>query len=66
MTDTVPAATDEKAPPQTPRQRSASRMADAASGRMRWLVLKIALLAVVDAVALYAVFVLFVHSEWLK
>ncbi|MDW4571746.1 maltose ABC transporter permease MalF [Microbacterium sp. M3] len=65
MTDTVPAATDEKAPPQTPRQRSASRMADAASGRMRWLVLKIALLAVVDAVALYAVFVLFVHSEWL-
>lgn len=65
MTDTVTADTDEKAPPQTPRQRSAARIADAASGRVRWLVLKIALLAIVDAVALYAVFVLFLHNQWL-
>ncbi|MFK4834845.1 ABC transporter permease subunit [Microbacterium sp. ZW T2_14] len=64
MTDTVTAETDENAP-QTPRQRSAARIADAASGRVRWLVLKIALLAIVDAVALYAVFVLFLHNEWL-
>lgn len=65
MTDTVPTATDESAPPQTPRQRSAARMADAAAGPVRWLILKITLLAIVDAVALYAVFVLFLHSEWL-
>ncbi|NLP83015.1 maltose ABC transporter permease MalF [Microbacterium sp. CFH 90308] len=65
MTDTLPTATDETAPPQTPRQRSAARMADAAAGPVRWLILKITLLAIVDAVALYAVFVLFLHSEWL-
>jgi arabinogalactan oligomer/maltooligosaccharide transport system permease protein len=65
MTDTLPTATDESAPPQTPRQRSAARMADAAAGPVRWLILKITLLAIVDAVALYAVFVLFLHSEWL-
>src|SRR6478735_517859 len=65
MTDTVTADTDEKAPPQTPRQRSAARIADAAGGKVRWVVLKIALLAVVDALALYAVFVLFLHNEWL-
>ncbi|MEV4689444.1 ABC transporter permease subunit [Microbacterium sp. LWH3-1.2] len=65
MTDTLSTATDEKAPPQTPRQRSAARMADAAGGRLRWLVLKIVMLAIVDAVALYAVFVLFLHNEWL-
>jgi arabinogalactan oligomer/maltooligosaccharide transport system permease protein len=65
MTDTVPAETAEASPKQTPRQRSASRIADAAAGRMRWLVLKIALLAIVDAIALYAVFVLFLYNEWL-
>ncbi len=64
MTQTLTPETDEKAPPQTPRQRSAARRADAAGGRLRWLIAKIALLAVVDAVALYAVFVLFLHSEW--
>ncbi|MBD3940304.1 maltose ABC transporter permease MalF [Microbacterium sp. NEAU-LLC] len=65
MTDTVASETGEKTPPQTPRERSAARIADAASGKTRWLVLKIALLAIVDAVALYAVFVLFLHNEWL-
>jgi arabinogalactan oligomer/maltooligosaccharide transport system permease protein len=65
MTDTLSTETDEKAPPQTPRQRSAARMADAAGGHLRWLILKIALLAIVDAVALYAVFVLALHNEWL-
>ncbi|GLJ97131.1 arabinogalactan oligomer/maltooligosaccharide transport system permease protein [Microbacterium terrae] len=67
MTDTLQASTGEstESPPPTPRQRSAARMADAAAGPLRWLVLKIALLAIVDAVAVYAVFVLFLHSEWL-
>ncbi|KQP70237.1 maltose ABC transporter permease [Microbacterium sp. Leaf288] len=65
MTDTVQADTAEKTPTPTPRQRSAARIADAAGGKVRWVVLKIALLAVVDALALYAVFVLFLHNEWL-
>ena len=65
MTDTVQADTAEKTPTPTPRQRSAARIADAAGGKVRWVVLKIALLAIVDALALYAVFVLFLHNEWL-
>jgi arabinogalactan oligomer/maltooligosaccharide transport system permease protein len=40
-------------------------MADAAGGRLRWLIFKIALLAIVDAIAVFAVFVLFLHNEWL-
>lgn len=64
MTDTLTTESDEAAP-KTPRQRRAARMADAAAGPVRWLVLKIALLAIVDAVALYAVFVLFLYNEWL-
>lgn len=64
MTDTLQTPTDQTAPP-TKRQRSAARIADAAGGSVRWLIVKIALLAIVDAVALYAVFVLFLHDEWL-
>ncbi|KAF2417943.1 ABC transporter permease subunit [Microbacterium sp. B35-30] len=64
MTDTLTTASEETAPP-SPRQRSAARMADAAGGRLRWLIFKIALLAIVDAVAVFAVFVLFLHNEWL-
>ncbi|MFK4807631.1 ABC transporter permease subunit [Microbacterium sp. ZW CA_36] len=64
MTDTLTTATEDTAPP-SPRQRSAARMADAAGGRLRWLIFKIALLAIVDAVAVFAVFVLFLHNEWL-
>ena len=64
MTDTLTTASEEMAPP-SPRQRSAARMADAAGGRLRWLIFKIALLAIVDAVAVFAVFVLFLHNEWL-
>ncbi|MFE5408477.1 ABC transporter permease subunit [Microbacterium sp. NPDC056569] len=65
MTDTLSTETNEAAPPQTPRQRSAARMADAAGGSLRGLIAKIALLAIVDAIALYAAFVLFLHNEWL-
>jgi arabinogalactan oligomer/maltooligosaccharide transport system permease protein len=64
MTDTLTTASEETAPP-SPRQRGAARMADAAGGRLRWLIFKIALLAIVDAVAVFAVFVLFLHNEWL-
>ncbi|MEV4775751.1 ABC transporter permease subunit [Microbacterium sp. LWH12-1.2] len=59
MTDT----TETTAPP-TKRQRQAAQIAEAASGPIGWMLLKILLLAVVDAIALYAVFVLFGHQEW--
>jgi arabinogalactan oligomer/maltooligosaccharide transport system permease protein len=65
MTETLAPETDQKAPPQSPLQRTAARTAEAAGGKLRWLIAKIALLAIVDAVALYAVFVLFLHNEWL-
>jgi len=63
MTDTV--EVDEAATPPTKRQRQAAQIAEAASGSIGWMLLKILLLAIVDAVALYAVFVLFTHQEWL-
>ena len=64
MTDTIEATTEQTAPP-TDKQRRAARIADAASGRTRWIIFKIAMLAIVDAVALYAVAVLLLHGEWL-
>ncbi len=51
--------------PLTKRQRQAAKIADAASGHIGWMLLKIVLLAIVDAVALYALYVLFTHQEWL-
>jgi len=63
MTDTN--TTTEPQKPPTRRQRQAADIAEAASGRIGWMLLKILLLAVVDAVALYAAFVLFTHQEWL-
>ncbi|WP_426188433.1 ABC transporter permease subunit [Microbacterium sp. TWP3-1-2b2] len=63
MTDTT--TTTEPQTPPTRRQRQAADIAEAASGRIGWMLLKILLLAVVDAVALYAAFVLFTHQEWL-
>ncbi|MGP6172435.1 ABC transporter permease subunit [Microbacterium sp. A196] len=62
MSDTT--ETEQK-PPQTRRQRQAARIAEEASTPIGWMLLKIALLAIVDAVALYAAFVLFTHREWL-
>ncbi|MEU1971124.1 ABC transporter permease subunit [Microbacterium sp. NPDC019599] len=64
MTDTIEAPTEQEAPP-TKKQRQAAKIADAASGRTGWLIVKIALLAIVDAIALYAAIVLSLHSEWL-
>ncbi len=46
-------------------RRRASRIADLASGGPKVLITKIAALAVVDAIALYAVIVLFLASQWL-
>jgi len=63
MTDTT--TTTQPQTPPTRRQRQAADIAEAASGRIGWMLLKILLLAVVDAVALYAAFVLFTHQEWL-
>ncbi|UNK71606.1 ABC transporter permease subunit [Microbacterium sp. H1-D42] len=57
--------TEEPTAPLTKRQRQAAKIAEAASGSIGWMLLKIVLLAIVDAVALYAAFVLFTHREWL-
>ena len=60
MTDT-----DERIAPPTKRQRQAAAIAEAASRPIGWMLLKILLLAIVDAIAVYAAFVLFAHREWL-
>lgn len=54
------------APPKKPtrRQRQAAAIADAASGSMRMLLIKIVLLGLVDAIALYALFVLVGAGQW--
>src|SRR3954471_17637182 len=65
MTDTIPATTPEAAPAPTKRQQQAARLAETASKGTRWLILKIALLAIVDAIALYAAAVLVFNFEWL-
>jgi arabinogalactan oligomer/maltooligosaccharide transport system permease protein len=46
------------------RQRRAARIADRASGSVTALLVKIGLLAVVDAVAVYGLFVLFLRQDW--
>ncbi|KQX05356.1 MULTISPECIES: maltose ABC transporter permease MalF [unclassified Leifsonia] len=52
-------------PPPTRNQKRAARVAEAASVGTKALLLKIVLLGVVDAVALYALFVLVGHEQWL-
>ncbi|GLI26830.1 sugar ABC transporter permease [Agromyces rhizosphaerae] len=55
------------APPKKPtkRQRQAAGIADAASGGLGLMLVKIVSLGLVDAIALYALFVLVVNDEWL-
>lgn len=55
------------APPERPtkRQRQAANIADAASGGVKMLLLKLLLLGLLDAIALYAVFVLVMGGQWL-
>jgi arabinogalactan oligomer / maltooligosaccharide transport system permease protein len=53
--------------PQKPtnKQRRAASIADAASGGLKMLLLKIVMLGILDAIAVYAVFVLVMNSQWL-
>ncbi|WP_169053859.1 ABC transporter permease subunit [Agromyces sp. H66] len=55
------------APPKRPtkRQRQAANIADAASGGVKMLLVKLLLLGILDAVAVYAVFVLVTGGQWL-
>lgn len=57
--------TTETPPKSTKRQRQASNIADAASGGVRMLLLKLVLLGILDAIAVYAVFVLAGFGQWL-
>ncbi|WP_157155131.1 ABC transporter permease subunit [Diaminobutyricimonas sp. LJ205] len=63
ITDDEVATEPERKP--TKRQREAARIADAASGGIKVILGKILLLAIVDALALYAIFVLFLNDQWL-
>ena len=46
------------------RQKRAGRIADHASGGVTALLIKISMLAVVDAVAVYGLFILFLRQDW--
>jgi arabinogalactan oligomer/maltooligosaccharide transport system permease protein len=58
-------ATVEEPPKLSPRQRKASNIADAASGGIRGILIKIIALGVLDALALTAIFILLAQREWL-
>lgn len=62
ITDDVDAETT---PPPTRNQKRAARVAEAASVGTKMLLLKIVVLGVVDAIALYALFILVGHEQWL-
>lgn len=50
---------------ETPRSKRAGRIAEQASGGVVAILVKIALLGIVDAVAVYALFILFLKEDWL-
>lgn len=58
-------STGQATPPPTKRQRQATRFAEAASVGVKALLVKIVTLGLVDAIALYALFVLFTNGQWL-
>ena len=60
-----PQGTDEKPVPQSSRSRRAARVAEAASAGVKVLLVKIALLSIVDAISVYALMVLFLREDWL-
>jgi arabinogalactan oligomer / maltooligosaccharide transport system permease protein len=60
--DDVTAETPKKP---TSKQRRAADIADAASGGLKMLLLKIVALGILDAIAVYVVFVLVMNSQWL-
>jgi arabinogalactan oligomer/maltooligosaccharide transport system permease protein len=49
----------------TKRQRQAASIADAASGSMKTFIVKLVLMGLVDAIAIYAIFILAMQREWL-
>ncbi|GAA1061605.1 ABC transporter permease subunit [Agromyces bracchium] len=55
----------QSATPPTKRQKRAARIADAASGGIRSILIKLLLLGIVDAIAVYAILVLALSQEWL-
>ncbi|MGW9182831.1 ABC transporter permease subunit [Agromyces sp. NPDC055661] len=57
--------TTETPPKPTKRQRQAANIADAASGGIKMLLLKLVLLGILDAIAVYAVLVLAGFGQWL-
>jgi arabinogalactan oligomer/maltooligosaccharide transport system permease protein len=62
MDDEVTAASPQRP---TKRQRQAANIADAASGGIKMLLVKLVLLGILDAIAVYAVFILFSGGQWL-
>ena len=60
--DEVTAETPQKP---TKRQRQAAGIADAASGGVKMLLVKLLMLGIVDAIAIYAVFILASGGQWL-
>jgi len=64
-TDDVREDAPPKAPRPTKQQRRAASIADQASGGIKMLLVKLVALGIVDALALYAVFVLALHEQWL-
>ncbi|KRE30015.1 ABC transporter permease subunit [Agromyces sp. Soil535] len=66
MSSTIDEEVAAKAPQRpTKRQRQAANIADAASGGIKMLVLKLVLLGILDAIAVSAVFVLVMGGQWL-
>lgn len=66
MSTTIDDEVTAEAPPQpTKKQRRAANIADAASGGIRMLLLKLVALGILDAVALYAAIVLVSGGQWL-
>ena len=65
MSITTEDPTTDKAPPPTARQRRAARIAEAASVGVGPLVAKIAMVGLVDAIAVYALVVLVPQGQWL-
>jgi len=67
MTITIDDDVSSETPPLKPtkRQRQAANIADAASGGMKMLLIKLLALGLVDAIALYALFILATAGQWL-
>jgi arabinogalactan oligomer / maltooligosaccharide transport system permease protein len=66
MTTTIDDDVTAEAPQKpTKRQRQAANIADAASGGLKMLLIKMLALGIIDAIAVYAVFVLVGSEQWL-